>query len=201
MKKPKFSIIAVDYEFHVPRDGMRKGLKSLANQTFKDYELIICHDGPKSIPYDAEIDFDSMGLNPIIINTDQWHGQFGHPSRDKAMRIANGEYFFQFNIDNLMYPECLEKIAEHIDRTKALITIFHIKHFKTPWFPWATERFTGTPPIMKYIDAMQLVAHRDVWQEMGYWYDNTFCGDGAIYERMCQKYPWTELPEILGENY
>ncbi|NBO22070.1 glycosyltransferase family 2 protein [bacterium] len=201
MKRPKFSIIAVDYEFHVPRDGMRKGLASLSQQTFKDYELIICHDGPKSIAYEQEIDFKAMGLDPIITNTEEWKGDWGHWSRDKAMRMAKGQYFFQFNIDNYMYPNCLQEISDHIDRTKALITIFHIKHFKTPWFPHATERFTGMPPIEKYIDAMQLVAHRRVWEEMGYWYDKGFCGDGAIYEAMCRKYPWTELPEILGENY
>ena len=48
---------------------------------------------------------------------------------------------------------------------------------------------------------MQLVAHRRVWEEVGYWHNKDFCGDGFIYEEMCQKYPWTELPEILGENY
>lgn len=201
MRRPKFSIIAVDYEFHVPRDGMRRGLQSLADQTFKDFELIICHDGPKAIPYEQEVDFKSMGLDPIIINTDERMQDWGHWSRDKAMRIANGQYFFQFNIDNFLYPNCLEEISKHIDEKAALITIFHIKHFKVPWFPWAVERFTGTPPIERHIDAMQLVAHRKVWEEMNYWYDKSFCGDGAIYEAMCKKYPWTELPEILGENY
>jgi hypothetical protein len=201
MKRPKFSIIAVDYEFHVPRDGMRRGLQSLADQSFKDYELIICHDGPKAIPYEQEIDFNAMGLDPIIINTEDRMQDWGHWSRDKAMRMATGQYFFQFNIDNLMYPNCLQELSDHIDRTAALITIFHIKHFKVPWFPWAVDRFTGTPPIAKHIDAMQLVAHRRVWEEMGYWYDKSFCGDGFIYEEMCKKYPWAELPIILGENY
>jgi hypothetical protein len=73
---------------------MRRGLQSLADQTFKDYELIICHDGPKSIPYENEIDFKEMGLDPIIINTEQWHGRFGHPSRDKAMRYSYRSILF-----------------------------------------------------------------------------------------------------------
>jgi glycosyltransferase involved in cell wall biosynthesis len=60
MQRPKFSIIAVDYEKHVPRDGFRKGIESLANQTFKDFELIICHDGPKEVPYSDEIDFAAL---------------------------------------------------------------------------------------------------------------------------------------------
>ena len=51
----KFGIIAVDYEGHVPRDGMVNGLKSLSAQTYRCFDVFICHDGEKSTPYSDEL--------------------------------------------------------------------------------------------------------------------------------------------------
>jgi hypothetical protein len=65
-ERPRFSIIAVDYEKHVPRAGMVRGLESLAKQTFKDFELVICHDGPKETPYEDEIDFKDAFLSATL---------------------------------------------------------------------------------------------------------------------------------------
>lgn len=196
--RPRFSIIAVDYENHVPRDGFRSGIESLANQTFKDFELIICHDGPKETPYEDEIDFEALGLKPIIINTPEHMADWGHPSRDMAMRQATGEFFIQFNIDNIFYPEAFEKIDQKLTDAETQILIFHILHFKVNN---GSVPFSGIPPVVASIDAMQLVAHRDIWKEVGYWYRNDFCADGYIYQDMCMRHPWAELPEVLGNNY
>ena len=193
---PKFSVIAVDYENHVPRQGMIEGLKSLADQTFKDFELIICHDGPKKVPYEEEIDFKELGLSPIIINTPQHFGNWGHSSRDLAMRHANGEYFIQFNIDNKFYPNALETINNCIEETSSNVVIFTIIHHKE-----GGRVFSGLPPSMSYIDCMQLVAHRKIWQEIEYWYDLTFASDGNIYSRIGREYPYVHIEKCLGENY
>jgi glycosyltransferase involved in cell wall biosynthesis len=195
---PKFSIIATDYENHVPRDGMRRGLKSLLDQTFDDYELIIVHDGPKEVPYSEEVDLDEFNVPIKIINTPKWLNQFGHPSRDFGMKYATGDYFIHFNIDNFLYPECLKEISDKINKTKSKIVIFSIKHFK--WDGGRGE-FTGVPPIVCNIDGLQLVAHHSVWQMMGGWYDNSYVGDGIIYERMCKVYPWVHINKVLAENY
>jgi hypothetical protein len=213
LTRPKFSVIAVDYEFHVPRPGMIAGLDSLANQTFKDFELIICHDGPKYITYQEEYDFASKGLDPIIINTPERMNNWGHSGRDMAMKIANGEYFIHFNIDNIFYPNAFEELNKKIESVDEKIIIFLIKHWK--WLHHLKGKnglvpvnkndpngalFRGIPPIFCNIDCMQLVAHRDIWEEMNYWYDTDINSDGIIYEEMCKRYPWAELDICLGEN-
>lgn len=194
----KFSVIAVDYEGHVPREGMIRGIESLANQTFKDFELIICHDGPKNIPYEEEIDFNGLGLDPIIINTPEHMHHYGHYSRDMAMRQATGEYFIQFNIDNLFYPEAFERIAKTLDSIQEEIVIFQVKHFK---INGGAIPFPGIPPHHCNIDAMQLVASKRIWTEIDFWHRKEESSDGLIYQDMCSRYPWAELPELLGENY
>jgi len=196
INRKKFSVIAVDYEFHVPREGMKKGIESLANQTFKDFELIICHDGPKEVPYEEEIDFKELGLSPIIINTPQHMGNWGHSSRDMAMRQARGEFFIHFNIDNIFYPEAFEKINDSLERTNLDVAIFTIIHHKE-----GGRVFSGLPPAMAYIDCMQLVAHRDIWQKINYWYDLSYASDGFIYPHIASEYPYVHIIECLGENF
>jgi len=48
---------------------------------------------------------------------------------------------------------------------------------------------------------MQLVAHRDIWENVDYWYNKEITSDGIIYERICKEYPWVHFDEILAENY
>ena len=194
----KFSIIATDYEFHTPRDDMRRGLKSIADQTFKDYELIIVHDGPKKISYENEIDLSIFDKSPKIINTPKRINDYSHSSKDLGMKIASGDYILHFNINNLLYSNCLEKISNKINKTKSPIIIFAIYHHKINGY---NSPFTGLPPILYKIDALQLVAQRKIWQEIGYWYDKSNESDGKIYQDMCLKYPWTHINEILAENF
>ena len=194
---PKFSIIAVDYDKHVPRDGMRKGLESLARQTFKDFELIICHDGPKEDPYEYDPILEELGLKAVILNTPEYMNNWGHSSRDLAMRSAVGDYFIQFNIDNIFYDNALERINQKLEEVNEEIVIFQVIHHKAA----GGAVFRGVPPRHCFIDAMQLVASKKIWTEIGFWYRLEGTSDGLIYEDMCNRYPWVELPECLGVNF
>jgi len=193
----KFSIIAVDYEHHVNRFAMRQGLSSLAGQSFKDYELIIVHDGPKNIPYETEFDF-SVFPKVRFMNNPVHVGDWGHTGRDLGMRSATGDYLFHLNIDNYLYPQCLERISQKIDETQSQVIIYSIIHYKATGGP---NKFTGLPPVHCMIDAMQLVAHRDVWENVNYWYTREGTSDGIIYEEICKRYPYVHIDEVLAENY
>jgi len=195
--RPKFSVIATDYEKHVNRNNMVKGLRSLADQGFKDFELVIVHDGPKEVPYEQEVDFEVMGLNPVILNTPERMNNWGHSSRDLGMRNASGQYYIQFNIDNRFVPYAFGVISDKLDAVEEDIVIFQVNHWKAA----GGHPFRGIPPKHCFIDCMQLVASAEIWKEIGYWYRTEGTSDGLIYEDMCNRYPWSELPMLLGENF
>jgi hypothetical protein len=202
----KFSILATDYDKHVPRDKMHQGLLSLSTQTFKDFELIICHDGPKEKTYEEEgINFNSLNLSPIIINTNKRNNDWGHTSRDEMMKMANGDWIIHFNIDNILYPQALEMLSNRIDQLKESVkdpdrfsVIFYIKHWKI--FPDGRV-FKGIPPKLMNTDLLQMVISKKIWEEMGYWYNKKERSDGVIYEEIGRKYQWAVLPTVLGENF
>jgi len=223
----KLCVIAVDYEHHVPRNeknqyrtSIFKGLESLASQKFKDFDLIICHDGPKEKTYEEEgIDFKKMGLDPIILNTPERMNDWGHSSRDYAMKYAYenniGEYYIQFNIDNTFEPWAFDVIAKEIDKTKNKIVLFAVRHHKIfrglPFIPDPTVPLSniniGIDYIIKYnpkakaVDAMQFVAHKDVWENNGFWWNKDFCADGIMYNSMCMKNMYSVITQCLGDNF
>jgi hypothetical protein len=205
----KFCIIAVDYEYHVPRTGktpsIQTGLQSIANQTFRDFNIVICHDGPKEKTYEEEgIDFKALGIEPILINTEKRMNDWGHSSRDLAMKYAYennlGEYYIQFNIDNLLYKNALEYLNNEIDKTTKNIFLFSIIHHVIG------AVVSGDRPVFHKTDALQVVAHRDVWKECGFWEDKRYDSDGYIYTSMCAHLPDEEpnyhgILKVLGENF
>jgi hypothetical protein len=231
----KFCIIAVDYEYHVPRTplnelvddsdvgygtlmensnvtSIHKGLKSIANQTYRDFNFIICHDGPKEKTYEEEgVDFKSLGLEPILLNTQVRNNDWGHSSRDFAMRYAYennlGEYFIIINIDNILFENALDEISKSIENNQDCpIFIYNIINskirdlntWKEHWFP---QLLRGVPVILGNIDVMQFVAHRAIWKIEGFWYDKTQMSDGIIYEQVAKKYKFKEIFRVLGINY
>lgn len=190
----KFSVIATDYEKWVPREQMREGIQSLKNQTFKDFEVVIVHDGPKEIPYEQEVDFGDLDVK--ILHTPEHMGSWGHYSRKLGMENASGEFFINFNIDNLFYYDSFERLDDLFGRIEEKVIVFQIMYYKHA----GNTPFKGIPPVHCNIDCMQLVAHRDIWESIGWWYKFDMSSDGMLYQEICEKYPWFEFPNVLGEN-
>jgi len=194
--KMKFSIISTDYENWVPRGEVQRGIDSVRNQSYDDFEWIILHDGPKTIPYDREFDFSILKKPPITIETPEKQGCWGLYGRDHVMKhVAKGEFFVQFNINNILYPNFLETLAKNIDEKSCRILIFAIMHnkFNPPFFP-------GHPSVCS-IDMLQLVAHRSIWEQVGYFFDKSNMADGVVYSKMCANNTWCRIEECLGEQF
>jgi hypothetical protein len=198
---PKFTIVATDAENHVPRDRMQQGVQSILDQTFDDYELLIIHDGPRS--KDFELDLPD---NTKLLETDKFYGIYGldqfyagygwgHHSRDLGIKEASGDYILHFNIDNILFPEALQKISETIDKTKSDVVIFACKHEK-----FDVNYFSGLPPVMGKIDLLQCVASKRAWEAIGGWHRYDHSADGYLFEEIIAKFGYVHIPEVLGEN-
>ena len=198
---PKFTIIATDAENHVPRNRMKQGVRSILNQTFTDYELLIVHDGPRSKEFELD-----LPDNARLIETDQFYGIYGleefyagygwgHHSRDLGIKEAEGEYILHFNIDNTLYPHALQTISDVIDKTKAEVVIYACTHEK-----FGVKYFSGVPPVMGKVDLLQCVASKKAWQSIGGWHRYDHSADGFLFEEIISRYEYTHIPEVLGEN-
>jgi len=106
---PRFSIIVVDCDSHTPRESAKRGVDSLLSQTFRDFEVVFLHDGLKQIPYEHEFDLSAFDKIKTVYSKTRYK-DWGHSLRNYGMRIADGEYILHFNIDNVLYPKCLEQV-------------------------------------------------------------------------------------------
>lgn len=198
---PKFTIIATDAENHVPRNRMKQGIKSILNQTFTDYELLVIHDGPRSKEFELD-----LPDNARLIETDQFYGIYGleefyagygwgHHSRDLGIKEAAGEYILHFNIDNILYPHALQTISDTIDKTRSEVVIYACTHEK-----FGVKYFSGIPPVMGKVDLLQCVASKRAWESIGGWHRYDHSADGFLFEEIISRYGYTHIPEVLGEN-
>jgi glycosyltransferase involved in cell wall biosynthesis len=204
----------VHYQGTVPRETYLRGVGSILAQTFKDYELLVYHDGPL---------LDPEAPTPVPMRcSDVRYNDWGHSLRDRGIREATGDYIVHVNADNILYPDALELIDAEIRRPHRIflegvgpmdhnnIIIFpivmhgyqqlHEYVLRLPGSEWKMI-LTGNPPILGNIDAMQFVMKRSLWLAEGGWHDKRADSDGHMYQVFAKKYGYRNVGAVLGEHY
>lgn len=219
---PRFSVIVPHFDGAITDALLLRGLGCLAQQTFRDFDVLLYHDGPLSRPLP---DFTALGLDARLrtVVGKIRHNDWGHSLRDRGIREASGDYIVHFNPDNVLYPNALE-VLDRYSRTPVppapepelaenpAILIFAIAmrgmNFNGRWPVWRDRGdpsraliFNGIPPVPGLIDCMQLVATRAVWLRVGGWYDRSERLDGTIYARMVRELGARYVPAVLGEHW
>lgn len=192
-KSPLITIVAVDYDQWVPREGAKRGMKSLENQTMKDFEVLFFHDGPRTYNVKEQLDLTNTWMDITYANTHTRFNMWGHPQRHLGVQMARGQYILHFNCDNYLEPDALEKIKEVIDTHNPNAIVCSIR--------WNGHYFPGVPVHPGNIDCLQMVAKKSVWEEIGGWYQYDGASDGPIYKRIDELYGHYHLDYIIGDNY
>lgn len=162
----KFSIVVPTYK----RPALLKeALVNILNQTYINYEVLICSDGYD--PADEAIvnEFDNRFKYYFIENKGK---QFGHRQRNAMMLNLTGDFVLWVDDDNIIYPNYLE-IASSKCLPNTGIVIHNIKHNEVGIIP-------KTNSITYYeIDTLNFIVKTSLaktikWDEQQYWADFTF---------------------------
>jgi hypothetical protein len=218
---PRFSIIVPHYDGSISDELLVRGMRCLAKQTFGDFEILLYHDGPPTRPL-PDLGFISPRLAAVKMSAVRFN-DWGHSLRDQGIREARGDYILHFNPDNLLYPNALAMLeaasrapvreTEDLrmrENPDVLVFAILMRGVQTngrigPWRDRnATSRFliyTGLPPIFGAIDCLQVVIKRDIWLELGGWYDRREASDGYIYPKLIAERGARYIPEVLGEHW
>ncbi len=112
--KPLFSVIIPTYN---RSDKLRRALGSVEDQTFKDFEVVVCDDGSTDDTRDVVASFKDR-LELTYLYEENWGG----PARPRniGIRAARAEWVCFLDADDWWYPEKLATVARSLDSADIL---------------------------------------------------------------------------------
>lgn len=109
-KLPRVSVYIPNYNYS---DYLDLAITSVLTQTFDDLEIIVIDD----CSTDSSVNILKKYINPdsrvkVIFN----EKNIGLPaSANKAISISRGEYILRVDSDDMLLPDCIEKLVAYID--------------------------------------------------------------------------------------
>ena len=195
---PKISIMMPSYNHS---RWVIKAVNSVLNQTYQDWELIICDDISKDDSFEKLTEFCN-GLGDSRIRLSQNEENLGEAKiRDKMLRMATGAYITHLDSDDTFKPHALQVMADTFARFPNLGLAYsdydHIDEY---------GRFVsyGVNPDFSQANVIQLG-----WRHMGCYSIekalevggfNTVlktCSDGDLFMKFVEKYSVVRVPEVL----
>lgn len=200
----KISIIVAYYQVSNGSKDINRLLDSLREQSFKDFEVIMVHDGSPLV----KIEYNTSGLDVKFFNTEKRENVWGHNCRNLGISKASGDILMFTNGDNVYNKDILNVINKELD--DSYIYIFPIrmrgmvKEGNKLFYPTYRNSnvyviLKGIPVVYGNIDVMQFVAKKEVWKDG--WYDLSEGSDGNIFPELSKKYKTKWVPYIIGDHY
>ena len=108
---PHVSIIMATYN---AEKTLKARVDSILEQTFKDWEFIICDDCSQDNSYNILLDYKKMHPNRFVILRNEVNSKLSF-SLNKCLEVAQGEYVARMDADDTSLPTRLEKQVDFLD--------------------------------------------------------------------------------------
>ena len=109
----KVSIIMGIYKMINKRDIVKLAIDSILNQTYRDFEFIICDDGSNDGTYEMVQDLIRKDKRVILIKNNENKGLAY--SLNHCLSIAKGKYIARMDADDISMSNRLEKQIKFLD--------------------------------------------------------------------------------------
>lgn len=108
-------LVSVIIPFYNSEEFLENAIKSVLNQSFQDWEMILCNDGAKDNSYSIAQKYVSS--NPEKIKIVEHPGQVNlgtSATRNLGLKFATGEYVHFLDSDDFIMEHFYEKHVEHL---------------------------------------------------------------------------------------
>lgn len=96
-------------------DTLEEAIDSILNQTFTDWELIMCDDGSTDHTYDVAKNYSEQYPNKVILIQNEKNEGLNY-TLNHCLENVRGEYVARMDGDDISLPERLEKEVDFLDK-------------------------------------------------------------------------------------
>lgn len=111
----KFTIITPT---HKRPFSLSRCINSVLNQTYPNYEMLICSDGKDDLVESIIKEYDDDRLKYLYVNESN---DMGATPRNHSIGISKGDYIIYLDDDNIIYPNFLEILNNNINDNIGMI--------------------------------------------------------------------------------
>ena len=112
--RPKISIIMGIYNCE---ETLGEAIDSILNQTYKNWQLIMCDDGSKDKTYRIAEQYKQVYPNKIILLKNSNNMRLAS-TLNRCLEYADGDYIARMDGDDISLPTRLEKQIEYLEKHK-----------------------------------------------------------------------------------
>lgn len=109
----EISVIMGIYNMANKKEIMRLAIESILNQTYKNFEFIICDDGSSDETYEILKEFCKKDERILLLKNNKNRGLAY--SLNHCLSIAKGKYIARMDADDISMPNRLEKQIKFLD--------------------------------------------------------------------------------------
>ena len=188
-------------------DMLIETLKSILNQTYDDFEIIVVNDA--GVDVKKEIDLLNKNNNIIYINHANNRGLAA--ARNTGIKAASGKYIAYLDDDDVYYPDhletlvnCLENSEYKVAYTDAYMVTQERKNsnyvIKKKDIPFSLDFDYDRILVENFVPVLCLMHERSCLEEIGLFYENlTVCEDWDFLIRISRKFEIAHVKKVTSQ--
>ncbi|MCR4265118.1 glycosyltransferase family A protein [Nitratireductor sp. ZSWI3] len=196
---PKLSVVVPLYNYE---SYIIETLDSLRDQTLANFGLVVvndCSSDDSASVVSGWLEENGERFEAAVLASNTRNAGLSI-TRNTGIHIAESEFIFFLDADNVIYPRCLERLQEALLSSDAVFAYSILNVFGADTGLMGTEAFSRERlKIGNYIDAMALIRRRTLLQHEGYHDLKHGWEDYDLWLRFCENDEYgIQVPEILG---
>lgn len=128
---------------------LQESIKSIINQTFEDWELIICNDGSTDNTLNYLNEISKMDKRIKIVSYDKNRGLAY--ALNYAYNFSNGEYIARQDGDDISYPDRIKYEVEYLENNKDIDFVGTIADVYDDNGIWGTFNLPENPSKLNFL--------------------------------------------------
>lgn len=113
----KISMVSIIMGIYNCADTLALSIESILNQTYDNWELIMCDDCSKDDTFKIAKDFEKRFPHKIKVLKNEENLTLA-PTLNRCLQVATGDYIARQDGDDMSYPERLEKQVKFLQENK-----------------------------------------------------------------------------------